>query len=61
MRFRLWKQYLNDTSCIAEKGSLEVLLEHVKSMKQTLQFITKMEKYRGTGKVGEGDVVVADV
>ena len=37
VRLMLWKHYVNDTCCIAKKGSLEVLLEHLNSMRLTIQ------------------------
>ena len=61
VRLRLWKQYVDDTKCIARKSSFEVLLEHLNSMGPTIQFTMAMEKYRGTGRVGKGEVVVVDV
>ena len=45
VRPRVWKQYVNDTCCIV-KGTAEGLMDHLNSVRPTIQFTVELEKDR---------------
>ena len=41
---RIWKLYVDDTLCIVRKGEVEKLLDHLKSVRPSIQFTVELEK-----------------
>ena len=41
---RLWKRYVDDTCCIVKKGTEEGLLQHLNSIRPTIQFTMEVEE-----------------
>ena len=44
VRPRLWKQYVDDTYCIAKRNTVEGLLNHLNSIRPLIQFTLELEK-----------------
>ena len=45
-RPRLWKRYVDDTSCILRKGSTEELLHHLNGVRPTIKFTVEQKEDR---------------
>ena len=43
-RPRIWKRYVDETFCILRKGTVEKLLNHLKSLRPTIQFTVEVER-----------------
>ena len=41
---RIWKRYVDDTFCVMEREHVELFLEHINSLRSSIQFTMEMEK-----------------
>ena len=44
VRSRLWKWYVDDMDCIVQKGSAEILLEHLNKIQPSIQFTLELQE-----------------
>ena len=41
---RIWKRYIDDTLCIVRNGEMDKLLNHLNSVRSSIQFTVEVEK-----------------
>ena len=44
MKPQLWKRYVDDTCCIVKRGMAEELLDHLNSVRPSIQFTLELER-----------------
>ena len=44
VKLRLWKQYVDDTYCIVKRGMAEELLDHLNSVRPSIQSTLELER-----------------